>query len=87
MSKLPTEHPEVYEHFKLGFSVQLGSENLFGKIPVDQTTEETEQRLQNTRRDQKIQSKTRSCDQILPDCRTPRCISPQVQGQARPWKV
>lgn len=42
MSRLPVDHPEVYQHFMQGgFSVQLGGENPFGRIPVDQTIEET----------------------------------------------
>ena len=42
MSHLPDEHPEVQAHFESGgFSAQLGHENTFGKIPVDQTIEET----------------------------------------------
>ena len=42
MSQLPIEHPEVYNHFiQGGFSVQIGSQNPFGRIPVDQTIEET----------------------------------------------
>ena len=42
MMKLPAEHPEVYEHLKNGgMSVQLGKTNTFGRIPVDQTIEET----------------------------------------------
>ena len=42
MSMLEDEHPEVYQRFlQGGFSVQLCSGNPYGKIPVDQTTEET----------------------------------------------
>lgn len=42
MSRLPIYHPEVYQLFMQGgFSVQLGGENPFGRIPVDQTIEET----------------------------------------------
>ena len=42
MSRLPIDHPEVHEHFMQGgFSVQIGSKNPFGRIPVDQTIEET----------------------------------------------
>ena len=36
MSHLPIEHPEVYAHFMDGgFSVQIGKQNPFGRIPVD----------------------------------------------------
>lgn len=42
MSQLPADHPEVHDHFlQGGFSVQIGSRNPFGRIPVDQTIEET----------------------------------------------
>ena len=42
MTQLPANHPEVHAHFlQGGFSVQLGSRNPFGRIPVDQTIEET----------------------------------------------
>ena len=42
MSQLPSNHPDVHEEFMQGnFSVQLGSVNPFGRIPVDQTIEET----------------------------------------------
>ena len=45
MSHLPIDHPEVHQQFMQGgFSVQLGSQNLFGRIPVDQTIEETANR-------------------------------------------
>ena len=42
MSQLPTTHPDVNAEFMQGgFSVHLGSNNPFGRIPVDQTIEET----------------------------------------------
>lgn len=42
MIHLEVEHPEVYLYFMAGgFSVQLGPFNPFGRIPVDQTIEET----------------------------------------------
>lgn len=45
MSQLSNEHPEVYQHYIEGeFSVQLGKNNPFGKIPIDQTIEETANR-------------------------------------------
>lgn len=41
MSRPRIDHPEVYEHFMNGeFSVQMASNNPFGRIPVDQTIEE-----------------------------------------------
>lgn len=42
MSRLSTTHPDVYSEFmRGGFSVQLGPTSPFGRIPVDQTIEET----------------------------------------------
>ena len=42
MSHLEDEHPHVSTHLKSGgFAVQLGEDNPFGKIPVDQACEET----------------------------------------------
>lgn len=42
MSQLSNNHPKIYEQFMEGkFSVQIGSTNTFGRIPVDQTIEET----------------------------------------------
>ena len=42
MSRLAIEHPEVHSQFMEGkFSVQFGTTNPFGRIPVDQTLEET----------------------------------------------
>ena len=42
MTNLPEKNPEVYAAFKAGqFSVQLSSNNPFGRLPVDQTTEVT----------------------------------------------
>ena len=42
MTRLATDHPDVHVQLENGgFSVQMGRENPFGRIPVDQTTEET----------------------------------------------
>jgi hypothetical protein len=42
MSNLADTHPEIITHFKEGgFCVQLGCQNPFSRIPVDQTLEET----------------------------------------------
>ena len=39
---MQSDHPTVHEYLKEGgFSVQLGSKNPFGRIPVDQAIEET----------------------------------------------
>ena len=42
MTRLSDTHPQVYKHMlEGGFSVQLGEHSNFGRIPVDQTIEET----------------------------------------------
>ena len=42
MSRLPIDLPEVHQQFMQGgVSVQFGSQNPFGRIPVDQTIDET----------------------------------------------
>lgn len=42
MTRLPDTHPRVHEHMlEGGFSVQMSDTNTFGRIPVDQTIEET----------------------------------------------
>ena len=42
MTRLPIDHPRVYEHFvNGGFAVSIGKKNPFGRIPVDQAVEET----------------------------------------------
>ena len=42
MSHLPEEHPDILEYLRSGgFSVQMNEDNPFGRIPVDQTCEET----------------------------------------------
>lgn len=42
MTHLEETHPEAHEFLKSGgFSVQIGDQNPFGRVPVDQTCEET----------------------------------------------
>ena len=42
MTRLSIDHPDVHVQLENGgFSVQLGRQNPFGRIPVDQTIEET----------------------------------------------
>ena len=42
MSHLEEDHPDVVSYLRAGgFSVQIGNDNPFGRIPVDQTCEET----------------------------------------------
>ena len=49
MSRLTIDHPEVHQQFMQdGFSVQIGSQNPFGRIPVDQTIKETVNRDAHT---------------------------------------
>ena len=43
MSHIGEENPDVLAYFRSGgFSVQIGSMNTFGRIPVNQTCQETE---------------------------------------------
>ena len=49
MSHLEDEHAHVFTHLMSGgFAVQLGEDNPFGKIPVDQACEETVNRDKQT---------------------------------------
>ena len=42
MTSLPKDHPFSYEHLQQGgLSVQRSEHNPFGKVPIDQTIEET----------------------------------------------
>ena len=42
MSHLPEEHPDAFKYVSSGgLSVQFGNSNPFGRVPVDQTYEET----------------------------------------------
>lgn len=42
MTNLQYGHEDIHTYFMDGeFSVQMGQNNPFGKIPMDQTTEET----------------------------------------------
>lgn len=42
MSRLHIDHPSVYQHYVTGgFGAQLSDKNPFGRIPIDQTIEET----------------------------------------------
>ena len=42
MSHLPEEHPDAFKYLSSGgLSVQLSNSNPFGRVPVDQTCEET----------------------------------------------
>ena len=42
MSNLSTDHPDIDAYFRTGgFSVQRSDDNTFGRVPVDQTFEET----------------------------------------------
>ena len=42
MPQLSSDHPDAHEYLMQGgFSLQLGVKNPFGRIPVDQTIEET----------------------------------------------
>ena len=42
MKSLETHNQDIHNHLTAGgFTVQLGADNPFGRIPVDQTIEET----------------------------------------------
>lgn len=43
MKRLQEEHPNLFHYFSElgGFSAQIGNQNSFGRIPIDQTIEET----------------------------------------------
>ena len=51
MARLPQTHPER------GFSCQIGPVNTFGRIPMDQTIEETINKDTQTARGTKVQEK------------------------------
>ncbi len=64
------DHADVHEQFLhgQGFFVQLGGNNFFGRIPVNQTIEETTNKDTQTRgRNKGLQLKTWSCREVLPD--------------------
>ena len=62
MAHLENDHRSVLEYLDSGgFVVQIGESNPFGKIPVDQACEETE----NSGRHKRIQSKTPGYEQVL----------------------
>ena len=71
MTELPVEHPDVHAEFiQVGFSVQLGSRNPFGRFPVHQTIEETVNKdTQNAGWNIGVQFEARSCEQVLPNSR------------------
>ena len=69
MSQLPISHPYVHAEFIQGeFSVQLGSNNPFGRIPVDQTIGETVNK-DTYARGPRGSFETGGCEQILLDRR------------------
>ena len=67
MTNLPEKYRSVYEAFKTGqFSVQLSSNNPFGRIPVDQATEVTiNKRYTDSRRHIKVQFECWSCPPLF----------------------
>lgn len=67
------EPPEVHELIKTGgFSVQMSSNNTFGRIPVDQTVNKDTDRGWNLRFELEVQC----CTAILHDCRVQKSIPP-----------
>jgi len=62
------KHHEMHAHvMQGGFAVQIGSQNPFGHIPVDQAIEETVNK--DTRRHQRFQPERWSCGKVLSDIR------------------
>ena len=54
MSHLPEEHPDAFKYVSSGgLSVELGNSNPFGRVPVDQTCEETVNKDTQTSRGRK----------------------------------
>lgn len=70
MTSLPKEHPQVHVFLEAGgFLDQMSSDNAFGRIPVNQTTEET------INKDERIQSEAWCNQGILHDCRVQGDVS------------
>ena len=84
MSRLPIDHPDVHDHFMQGgFSVQIGKINPYGRIPVDQTIEETVNKDTHTWWDERLQPEVWSCHKILHDIRVPKHVSQAAEGHDR----
>ena len=65
MTQLEETCPDLHVHFvQGGFSVQLGQSNNFGKIPIDQTLEET------VNKDTQTAGGTNCINPLSYDCRT-----------------
>ena len=78
--------PDVHAECMQGvFSVQLGSNNAFGRIHVDQTIEETVNMTHRRQGDQGVQFETRGCEQILIDRRVYGRISENAEGHDMVW--
>ncbi|KAL9977627.1 hypothetical protein ACROYT_G015055 [Oculina patagonica] len=87
MSHLEKEHPEISEYFRSGgFSVQVGIQNPFGKIPVDQACEETVNKDTQTAGGTKPE--TKSTEQVLPNSRISQYIHAAAQrdGSSYPFQ-
>ena len=77
MSHLGKEHPDVLAYLRSGgFSVQIGTTNTFGRIPVDQTCEETVNRDTQTPGGTKGFSlkSGAQCEQVLPHSRVSKHV-------------
>ena len=74
MSHLNETHPEAFEYLKSGgFSAQIGDQNTFGRIPIDQACEETvnkdtlkKSKLQTfSELNKKVKIKTKTAKEII----------------------
>ena len=74
MSNILTQYPYIYNNFLDGrFSLQLGSDNPFGKINVDQTTKETVNQDAKTSggvRKNSVNANAVSCFYLTAECRS-----------------
>ena len=76
MTSLPKEHPHVHAFMEAGgFSVQMSPDNAFGRIPVDQTIEETINKDTQTAEGTRGFSLNWCTPAILHDCRVQGNVS------------
>ena len=81
MTRHSIDHPDVYVQLEnAGFSVQLGRQNPFGTIPVDQTIEVTVNRDTDPWRDQRIQPQTGCAEPLLSHSRAQKYLPEATTG-------
>ena len=61
-------------------SVQLGTANTFRRIPVDRAIEETANKATDSRGHERIQFKSWSSEQILPNCIVQKYLFAESEG-------